>query len=188
MNIYSIQLPPKQMNENATMTPDNEKQELLPCPFCGNGGSLLLPTCKRGDPYDRSDRGYPIVRCGNCHSEAAGDNWDHSGRSAIASWNRRATPGRAVDAWIGAVQSAIGHFDAELEKCEMLALNGQSFLDDRNNLELLCDWLIAAAPATEGDGVRPVGNSLATQAAGTGTDLAAVEDVPINRCAARRNS
>jgi len=68
---------------------------LKPCPFCGgDAAKLYLPTCTERSRYDPLDRAYPVVRCGVCLAEMAGDNFDQSGKSATAGWNRRddATP------------------------------------------------------------------------------------------------
>ncbi len=65
-----------------------------PCPFCGRSEALVLgPTCNKATPYDPSHRAFPIVRCW-CGAAVPGDNWDTSGKTAIAAWNRRAPDDR----------------------------------------------------------------------------------------------
>lgn len=63
--------------------------DLKPCPFCGSHGFILYPNCTKDTPYDPRDRAYPLVRCAECHCEVTGDNWDKSGKTAIANWNNR---------------------------------------------------------------------------------------------------
>lgn len=68
----------------------NDKYELLPCPFCGSDEArLLLPTCTKDSKYNPADRAFPSVFCINCFVSIPGRDWDHSGNSAIAAWNRR---------------------------------------------------------------------------------------------------
>lgn len=70
-----------------------EIPELLPCPFCGGTKQVVLtPTCKETDAYDPRDLAAPIIRCFGCYADVPGKNWDHSGKSAIENWNRRAHP------------------------------------------------------------------------------------------------
>lgn len=64
--------------------------ELKPCPFCGsNEVSLSLPTCTEDSKYDPADKAFPSVFCISCFVSVPGRDWDHSGKSAIAAWNRR---------------------------------------------------------------------------------------------------
>ena len=71
--------------------------DLKPCPFCGECVHITAfpATCNRDSPYDPADRAFPIVRCQNCYTERPGQNFPtpwNSTKSAIAAWNRRATP------------------------------------------------------------------------------------------------
>ena len=67
-----------------------DSQTLLPCPFCGATNAMMFePTCRPETPYNPADRLFPIVRCMTCYAEAAGDNEDYRGGTAIARWNRR---------------------------------------------------------------------------------------------------
>lgn len=67
--------------------------ELLPCPFCGSDEvSLLLPTCTKDSKYNPANRAFPSVFCIGCFISVPGRDWDHSGDSAIAAWNRRTEP------------------------------------------------------------------------------------------------
>lgn len=66
--------------------------DLLLCPFCGSVEvSVCLPTCTKSTPYDASHRAFPIARCLSCGASKQGNDWDHSGKSAIEAWNTRAT-------------------------------------------------------------------------------------------------
>ena len=72
------------------MTDATNGEALLPCPFCGSKKtSLYEPTCHKDSEYNPIDRAFPLVRCASCWAEIHGDNWDHSGKSAIEAWNRR---------------------------------------------------------------------------------------------------
>lgn len=87
--------------------------ELLPCPFCGSDeASLLLPTCTEDSKYNPADRAFPSVFCPGCFVSVHGRDWDRSGESAIAAWNRRSgTPCRApVD-----VCEECGHIENALD-------------------------------------------------------------------------
>lgn len=66
-------------------------EALNSCPFCGasDKARMSAPTCNKRTPYNPADRAFPVVRCA-CGAEVAGDDWDQSGRSAVAKWNRRA--------------------------------------------------------------------------------------------------
>jgi hypothetical protein len=63
--------------------------ELKTCPFCGSDGYLMLPTCNIHSAYDPNDRAYPVIHCKGCYTLCPGDNWDHSGDSAVTRWNTR---------------------------------------------------------------------------------------------------
>lgn len=68
----------------------SDKQELLPCPFCGNCAATVYPrTCDKDTPYNPRDRAFPIVRCGKCLAEMPGKAW-RGESTAIEAWNRRA--------------------------------------------------------------------------------------------------
>lgn len=70
--------------------------DLQNCPFCGADNAMMLPpTCRPETPYNAADRLFPIVRCGSCCAEVSGSNEDYRGHSAIAAWNRRASPSPA---------------------------------------------------------------------------------------------
>lgn len=71
-------------------------RELLPCPFCGGeDATLCLPTCTQSAPYNPLDRAFPSVFCPGCFVSMPGENWNHSGDSAIAAWNNRAAAAMA---------------------------------------------------------------------------------------------
>jgi Lar family restriction alleviation protein len=68
----------------------NPEIALKPCPFCGSDAAhVFAPTCKRESPYNAGDRAFPEVRCPGCYATASGADWDQTGQSAIAAWNRR---------------------------------------------------------------------------------------------------
>ena len=50
------------------------------------------------------------MRCYQCHGEKAGDNWDHSGASAVNQWNTRTT-----DAALAAAEARIAELEKALE-------------------------------------------------------------------------
>uniref|UniRef100_A0A6M3MJH1 Putative restriction alleviation protein n=1 Tax=viral metagenome TaxID=1070528 RepID=A0A6M3MJH1_9ZZZZ len=65
------------------------KPTVLPCPFCGRAEPMLFkPTCDKYTPYDPSHRAFPMVRC-SCGVSISGSDWDESGKTAVAAWNRR---------------------------------------------------------------------------------------------------
>lgn len=65
------------------------KPTLQPCPFCGRAEpTLFKPTCDKYTPYDPSHRAFPMVRC-SCGVSTSGSDWDESGKTAVAAWNRR---------------------------------------------------------------------------------------------------
>lgn len=67
----------------------SEREQLKPCPFClGTDARMSPPTCTKRTPYNPADRAFPKVRC-PCGAEKCGDDWDQSGKTAIAAWNRR---------------------------------------------------------------------------------------------------
>ena len=101
--------------------------ELKPCPFCGHeNASVFPPTCTEETAYDPGDRAFPIVRCYKCHSEKAGDNWDHSCESAINQWNTRAT-----DTELAAAKARIAELEKALEPFAALGESyDESFCDD----------------------------------------------------------
>jgi len=73
--------------------------ELKSCPFCGSDRvALWKPTCNRQSPYNPADRAYPEVGCRDCFASAHGKDWDETGRTAIAAWNRRASAQDAREA------------------------------------------------------------------------------------------
>lgn len=49
---------------------------------------LFKPTCDKYTPYDPSHRAFPMVRC-SCGASTSGSDWDESGKTAVAAWNRR---------------------------------------------------------------------------------------------------
>ena len=64
---------------------------------------MFEPTCRPETPYNPADRLFPIVRCMSCYCEAVGANEDYRGDTAIAAWNRRASPPSPAPAESGAV-------------------------------------------------------------------------------------
>lgn len=79
-----------------TQTERVSDERLLPCPHCGASKAMMFePTCRPETPYNPADRLFPIVRCMTCYAEAAGEDEDYKGQSAIAAWNRRASPAPA---------------------------------------------------------------------------------------------
>ena len=83
-------------------------EEKKACPFCGRARAWVLgPTCTKATPYNASDRAFPVVRC-RCGAEVPGDDWDKSGQTAIAAWNRRAPDARdARDARIAELEAKL---------------------------------------------------------------------------------
>ncbi len=85
-------------------------EEKKPCPFCGRSSAWVLgPTCTKATPYNASDRAFPVVRC-RCGAEVPGDDWDKSGKTAIAAWNRRAPDAR--DARIAELEAELAALKA----------------------------------------------------------------------------
>lgn len=83
-------------NARSIMEP---KDATAPCPFCGANGpavSVYPRTCNKSTPYNAADRAFPIVRCRSCGAEAAGKDWGEPD-TAIAAWNRRASPAQAAE-------------------------------------------------------------------------------------------
>jgi hypothetical protein len=66
-----------------------EPSSLALCPFCGSKAEYYPPSCRERDEYNPLDRAFPIVRCTACGAQTEGENWDHSGRSAVKRWNLR---------------------------------------------------------------------------------------------------
>ena len=96
-----------------TTPPDarNALAELLPCPFCGSERHMnLSPTCDRTTPYNPHDRAFPIIRCLGCFTDVPGENFDATGKSASAAWNRRASDARiaALEAQVEGMREAEG--------------------------------------------------------------------------------
>lgn len=89
----------------APMPTIDDEAAPLPCPFCGRTEGLLVlpPTCTPESPYNPLDRAYPVATC-PCGAETGGENWDRTGRSALAAWNRRA-PDEAMRARIVAAEA-----------------------------------------------------------------------------------
>ena len=68
----------------------NERERLLPCPFCGGDEvGMLKPTCRPETLYNPADRLYPIVSC-PCGASVSGSNEDYRGDTAVQIWNQRA--------------------------------------------------------------------------------------------------
>ncbi len=85
-------------------------EEKKPCPFCERSSAWVLgPTCTKATPYNASDRAFPVVRC-RCGAEVPGDDWDKSGKTAIAAWNRRAPDAR--DARIAELEAELAALKA----------------------------------------------------------------------------
>jgi hypothetical protein len=83
--------------------------DMKPCPFCGSGNQTMLgPTCQRHDEYDPNTRAFPIIRCGGCFTDVPGTDWDNSGNSAVAAWNRRAAEAELA----GELRRMVDHFSA----------------------------------------------------------------------------
>lgn len=77
----------------------SSKPELLPCPFCGDGSSLMIEHLE-GTIIHPAHR----VRCDNCGASIEYTDHDH-----VAIWNRRAQPaGEGARGKLGHV-AAIAH-------------------------------------------------------------------------------
>lgn len=82
---------------------------LLPCPFCGSDDqSVLGPNCTKVSPDNPGDRAFPIVRCMGCITDVSGKDWDNSGQTAVAAWNRRAAATDMINALRNLVNEVAG--------------------------------------------------------------------------------
>lgn len=131
-------------------------EELKPCAHCGGLGIPMERTCNPKDACDPAARAFPIVRCGTCHAEACGGDWQ-SIETAIEAWNRRTSPvpgvggDRAAQNYLEqheADQQTIRALRAQIEAFGMKS-SGELWYwqgDGADNLEsLTCPILIHAA-------------------------------------------
>ena len=107
------------------------KPKLLPCPFCGRAEPMLFkPTCDKYTPYDPSHRAFPMVRC-SCGVSTSGSDWDESGKTAVAAWNRRS--GQLVER-VKELEEALRPMleNFESQHALLIAIGNKQFIDWRD--------------------------------------------------------